>query len=280
MAIRKCQLVKTENGTRTTMYLETGSEVVKRPDGQTVEAALASLDANKSPMSHTHTYRTTDIKRPNGVTTETALTNLENGKAPMIHTHNDTVASGDSYKIERVHFGAPIYWGGKYWVILHIDGRILTLGACFIADGGQWNANNYAPMGYASSFVREHLGTYEAGIPRDSLDMAVDTTKAGVTAKIFTLTYADLSISVHPYLYDPNHRSLFWNDPYRHYPDSDMVYEICNPYWLADAWPGETFPVYVGTPPTSGSLLTPGAVNQATTADVRAAYRPFVRIRL
>lgn len=147
-------------------------------------------------------------------------------------------------------------------------------------NSGQWNANNYTPMGYASSFVREHLGTYEAGIPRDSLDMAVDTTKAGVTAKIFTLTYADLSISVHLYLYDPNHRSLFWNDPYSQYPDSDMASEICNPYWLADAWPGETFPVYVGTPPIIGGLFTPGAVHQATTADVRTAYRPFVRIRL
>lgn len=44
MAIRKCYLVRNNSdGTKDTIHLETGSEVVKRPDGTTVEAALAGL---------------------------------------------------------------------------------------------------------------------------------------------------------------------------------------------------------------------------------------------
>lgn len=276
MAIRKCQLVKTENGTRTTMYLETGSEVVKRPGGQTVEAALASLDANKSPTSHIHTYKTTDIKRPNGVTTEAALTNLENGKAPMVHTHNDTVASGDSYKFERIHLGAPVWWGNEIWVILHIDGRILTLGGSFAVAYTKYNDKNYAPKGYASSKVRARLGTYETTLPRDSLDMAIDTTKEGVTAKIFTMTVADININVHPWFYDRSHYSLYTGTP--NHPVHHAGYPDCA-WWLAGAFRDTTYPAHVG-PIGSGGVNVPGVIYSATTEDITANCRPFVRIRV
>ena len=47
MAIRKCRLVKDlGNGSQDTMHVETGSEVVMRPNGTTVEAALTGLKSD------------------------------------------------------------------------------------------------------------------------------------------------------------------------------------------------------------------------------------------
>lgn len=45
MAIRKCRLIKQmEDGSHDTIHMETDSTIVQRPDGSSVEAALAACN--------------------------------------------------------------------------------------------------------------------------------------------------------------------------------------------------------------------------------------------
>ena len=155
---------------------------------------------------------------------------------------------GMSYNLTGIGVGKPVRWANDIWICVHQSGSTYYLAATSIYCVTKFGSDsNYA--GSTPAAMCTHVQNIT---PQDSLDLAINTSVNGVTAKIFVASYDQL------------------NGGFSYF--SDNTERQCNYtyYWTSSAY----------DPSRVWYVLHNGRLDNGFNPTATYGFRPFVALQL
>ena len=186
---------KNSSGTYDTIHLETGADCITGTlaitNGGTgaTTAANARTNLGAAASSHNHsaaniTSGTLPISRGG-----TGVTSIDALKSALGIGGGSGSLVGMSYNLTGIGVGKPVRWANDIWICVHQSGSTYYLAATFIYCITQFGSN----ANYAGSTLAAMCTHVQNITPQDSLDLAINTSVNGVTAKIFVASFVQLN---------------------------------------------------------------------------------------
>ena len=118
----------------------------------------------------------------------TGVTNIDALKSALGIGGGSGSLVGMSYNLTGIGVGKPVRWANDIWICVHQSGSTYYLAATSIYCITQFGSN----ANYAGSTLAAMCTHVQNITPQDSLDLAINTSVNGVTAKIFVASYEQL----------------------------------------------------------------------------------------
>ena len=186
---------KNYSGTYDTIHLETSADCITGTlsiahggTGATT-AANARTNLGAAASSHNHsasqiTSGTLSVARGG-----TGVTSIDALKSALGIGGGSGSLVGTSYNLTGIGVGKPVRWANDIWICVHQNGSTYYLAATSIYCITQFGSN----ANYAGSTLAAMCTHVQNITPQDSLDLAINTSVNGVTAKIFVASHDQLN---------------------------------------------------------------------------------------
>ena len=167
---------KNSSGTYDTIHLETGADCI------TGTLGVAHGGTGRSTLTSGY------FLRGNG-TGAITMSSVDQVKSALGIGGGSGSLVGTSYNLTGIGVGKPVRWANDIWICVHQSGSTYYLAATSIYCATQFGSNTQ----YAGSTLATMCTQVQNITPQDSLDLAINTTVNGITAKIFVASYEQMN---------------------------------------------------------------------------------------